>query len=413
MKKSSPSLKMLLGIIVVVLVAGVGLYSFGKNKYSKRNQINEALEVLASKDIEKIAEVIQTDYPGFELTPETIDSFIVLLEDTSSYMNDLQNLHREDQKDYFEVVQTRKIFGLFDKYELFVNPVLFEVKTDTPEATITVNGQEVHVTETADEIYTAGPYMPGIFEINVNAETNGFEFETSDTLSLFRSKDQDDAYVELPLDGKHFSVSSNLPGWDVIVNGNNLGTLNENGEGQFGPILWQPGFEVYAQKEYPSGILKTESQYIAEQPRDFNFQYDHKLNFRMISLIGFDLYFNIINHLQNADEVEDRADGMLQDLLIGGAENTLYSVIYDQVAENKTDTEAYEIHYDHSVNAIEHVDLDKFEIELSIIEERYYPRRSDKESTRDLTLHLATIEITEYDADGNPTALMIESIEPL
>lgn len=411
-KKVTRKQKVVMSVITMMVIICMLAFHIGKTTYSKGGQIDRLLEILETGDSARVAKILTTNDPNFEITTESIQPYINFIEENPSYLNDLKtSLSREEEKDNLTMVQNGKTMFFFDNYDFVLEPVYIELHTNHKGTAFLIDGEEVQVSDSDDYSAIVGPYAPDEFEITAMATLNGFEFTNSDFLNLVRDYEGTPASINLPLNGDQFKVTSDLVGWNVFVDDNPVGTLDENGDGEFGPILWEKGMDLHAEKDYPTGTIATEPQAFTEIDEIFTIKYEEPLNLRMTSILLFDLYFNIINHFHNADEIEDRAYTELSELLVGGTENSIYDQIADLVSKNKADTDAYEIRFGHSTSEMLRTDMDTYEISMNIVERRQYPRRSGKESTRTNHPFIATIKVIATDEEGIPTKLQLATME--
>ena len=402
----------IVSVLAVLAIIGVVTFNNAKETYSKEGQITHFIETLEKGDEKEVAEMLTTNDAAFEITAESVRPYLNYMEESSGYLDSLDNdLNRYGEKGNLSVVQNGKIMNMFDKYEFVLEPVYLELHTNHKDTAFLIDGVEVDVSDSDNYSVTVGPYAPDEYEITAAATINGFEFTNSAVANLIQNYEGTPFIMDLPLDGDYFRVSSDVPDWNVRIDETLVGTLDTDGKGEFGPILWEKGLEVYAEKEFPSGIITTEPQIIGDLDEIIQISYVEPVHYRMISMLVFDLYFNIMNHLQNSDNIEDRAYTELADLLVDGDKNPIYQQTIDVISQNKTDTEAYDIRYNHGVAGMTRTDIDKYEITLEITEQHSYPRRSDQESTRTAQLYVATLIVTDRDEEGVPSEMMMESIE--
>ncbi|WP_164544053.1 zinc ribbon domain-containing protein [Jeotgalibaca ciconiae] len=411
-KKITRNQKITVNAIAVIAFICTIVFNIGKTIYSKEGQIAHLLEILEKGDSVQAAKILTTDDPNFEITADSIQPYIRFVEGNSTYLFDLERyLSGDEEQDNLTMVQNGKTMFFFDNYDFVLEPVYMELHTNYKGTAFLIDGEEVQVSDSEDYSTTVGPYAPGEFDITAMATLNGFEFVNSDSVNLVWDYEDAPVYIDLPLEGERFKVGGDLSGWTVFVNGNPAGTLNEDGDGEFGPILLEKRVEIHAEKEYPSGTIATEPQILREIDEVFIAKYAEPLNLPMTSRLLFDLYFNIINHFHNSEEIEDRAYTELSELLVGGTENPIYDQIANLVSQNKADTEAYDIRFDHSTSEMLRTDMDTYEISMNIVERRQYPRRSSKESIRTVHPCVATIKVIETDEEGIPTKLQLAAIE--
>lgn len=255
-------------IIAFVLVVFLG-YNVGKTVYSQENQIERITEALASKDAEKIADVVTTNDPNFEINAESLSGFTEYLDQNSNYLNEMtQNLKTNGYYDSFNILQNGKKFGLYDAYELVMNPVYGDIYTNDEDVTIYQEEEELFTSDSEDFSREVGPFAPGILTFTAEGTINDFPLSTTEEVAWL-SHDSHNS-VDLSLTGTNFSVSSDLESATVFLNDESIGQL-EDGSGEFGPIQFEEGMQLHVGQKFEDEEIVSEKVTLDENKTHYEF----------------------------------------------------------------------------------------------------------------------------------------------
>lgn len=234
------------GIIGLILLLFIG-YNVGSTVYSQENQTNRITEALVAKDAEKLADVTTTDDPNFEVNADNLEGFISYLDQNPNYLNELvAGLERTGSHGSFVIRQNGSRLGLYDAYELVLQPVYGTVYTNTEDVSISLDDEELPVSDEDDFSGEIGPFAPGFLTFTATGEINDFPITVEQEVTWL---DGDSNDVDLSLTGMHFSVSSDLDNATVYVNGESIGELKD-GHGEFGPIPFEEGMELHVAQTF-------------------------------------------------------------------------------------------------------------------------------------------------------------------
>ena len=253
------------GIIALLLLLFIG-YNVGSTVHSQENQTSQITEALVAKDADKLADVTTTDDPNLEVNAENLEGFVRYLDQNPNYLNELvAGLERTGRHGPFVIRQNGSRFGLFDAYELVMQPVYGTVSTNTEDVSISLGDEELLVSN--DDSYSGqvGPFVPGLLTFTASGMMNEFPITVEHEVEWL---DGDYNEVDLSLTGLHFSVISELENATVYVNGESIGEL-ENGRGEFGPIPFEEGMELHVAQTFgedevvsdPIELSETENYY--------------------------------------------------------------------------------------------------------------------------------------------------------
>ncbi|MGG5782199.1 zinc ribbon domain-containing protein [Bacillus albus] len=271
--KSKKNLFLIIGFAIIIILL-FGAYKFGAYKFSKEKQINVMIEAFQKKDINAIDEFVKANDSSLKIKTEDIKAYMRYLKENPSYNKQLLSyLQKEtvDQKltkdkNSFkdgEIVEEGKEWFLYPKYKFSMKSYYMSVSTTAKNAEIYVNDKketELSSDKTSKEL---GPYSPGTYVVKATAKTELTELETEKEVDL-ADEQGEKVNVDLSLEGKYVSISSNENDATVFVNGKKRGKLSY-GNYKLGPVSTDGTVEVHLEKTTDFGVIKSESVKIGDQ----------------------------------------------------------------------------------------------------------------------------------------------------
>lgn len=271
--KSKKNLFFLIGFLIVAAVL-FGAYKFGANKFSKEKQVNVMIEAFQKKDVNAIDEIVKADDPSLKIKIEDIKAYMRYLKENPSYNKELlsylqkETINQKLVKDKAsfkdgQIVEDGKEWFLYPKYKFSMKSYYMRVSTTAKNAEIYVNDKketELSSDKTSKEL---GPYFPGTYVVKATAKTELTELETEEEVDL-ADEQSGKVEVELSLEGKYVTISSDENDATVFVNGKKRGKLNY-GSYNLGPVSTDETVEVHLEKTTDFGVIKSESIKIGDQ----------------------------------------------------------------------------------------------------------------------------------------------------
>ncbi|HDR8022126.1 TPA: hypothetical protein QCY54_001002 [Bacillus cereus] len=271
--KSKKNIMLLIGFVVIFAIL-FGAYKFGASKFSKEKQVNAMIEAFQKKDANAIDEFVKVDDPGLKMKADDIKGYIRYLKENPSYNKELLSyLQREtvDQKlasdkasfKDGQIIEDGKEWFLYPKYKFNMKSYYMNVSTTAKNAEIYVNDKketELSSDKTSKEL---GPYFPGTYVVKATAKTELTELETEEEVDL-ADEQSGKVEVNLSLEGKYVTISSDEHDATVFVNGKKRGKLNY-GSYNLGPVSTDETVEVHLEKTTDFGVMKSESIKIGDQ----------------------------------------------------------------------------------------------------------------------------------------------------
>lgn len=399
------------GIVLFIILAGFSGYKIGEQIYSKQNQIDAFIETLASADENKLAKLVVTHDPNFKVTPESLAPFATYLSENKSYVSNLGSAFRNsistDSKEIYVSKNGKKMF-FYDNYELVINPVYFNVSTNVADATITLNGKELLVSDEEDFSKEVGPYAPGKYEFHATADINGYQFENKakeNILSNFETE------VYLPVEGVEFSIYSNQENPDVYLNNKKIGQLKD-GYGDFGPVSWSDGMLLELGMEFPSGTLKSKSTELYNYDDSYSLDFTNVFSYQDVSDVLFDPLTSQIIYMSESDEeyLDSEDESELASYLTGGKNSELYVRFIEYAKVFRGNKDAESLSYNYNITDITQTDVNLYTVTMDFELTTYYSYSSNRDNLEERYDYTFVVESYEKDDYWNPIGFTLSEI---
>jgi len=271
--KSKKNLFLIIGFAAIAALL-FGAYKFGAYKFSKEKQVNVMIEAFQKKDINAIDEFVKANDSSLKIKTEDIKVYMRYLKENPSYNKQLLSYLQKETVDQKltkdkssfkdgEIVEEGKEWFLYPNYKFSMKSYYMSISTTAKNAEIHVNDKkeaELSSDKTSKEL---GPYFPGTYVVKATAKTELTELETEKEVDL-ADEQSEKVKVDLSLEGKYVSISSDESDATVFVNGKKRGKLNY-GSYKLGPVSTDETVEVHLEKTTDFGVMKSESVKIGDQ----------------------------------------------------------------------------------------------------------------------------------------------------
>lgn len=222
--------------VLIVLIFIFGTYKFGESYYSKTNQVERYQELLLSTDAEKIAKAVKSTDQQFQLTKENIQVYTNYLKDNKAYLtnltNHLSNVKASESDVYLK--KNGKHFFLFDKYDLMLQPVYFNVVTNVNGMSLAVNDvQEEAISDQENYTWKLGPLVPGDYLIKGTFDYNGEETTVEQVLEQIDREEisgKNTRNLSFEVMKVKVDVVSMIKDGELLVDGTSVAKLKDNGK---------------------------------------------------------------------------------------------------------------------------------------------------------------------------------------
>ena len=271
--KSKKNLFLIIGFAIIAALL-FGADKFGAYKFSKEKHVNVMIEAFQKKDINAIDEFVKANDSSLKIKTEDIKAYMRYLKENPSYNKQLLSYLQKETVDQKltkdkpafkdgEIVEEGKEWFLYPKYKFSMKSYYMNVSTTAKNAEIYVNDKKETELSSDKNSKELGPYFPGTYVVKATAKTELTELETEKEVDL-ADEQSEKVKVDLSLEGKYVSISSDESDATVFVNGKKRGKLNY-GSYKLGPVSTDETVEVHLEKTTDFGVMKSESVKIGDQ----------------------------------------------------------------------------------------------------------------------------------------------------
>ncbi|MGE7882749.1 zinc ribbon domain-containing protein [Bacillus sp. NPDC094077] len=271
--KSKKNLFLIIGFVIIAALL-FGAYKFGAYKFSKEKQVNVMIEAFQKKDIDAIDMFVKAEDPSLKIKTEDIKAYIQYLKENPSYNKELLSYLQKETVDQKltqdkasfkdgQIVEEGKEWFLYPKYKFSMKSYYMSVSTTAKNAEIYVNDKKETALSSDKTSKELGPYFPGTYAVKATAKTELTELETEKEVDLADEK-SGKVEVDLSLEGKYVTISSDESDATVFVNGKKRGKLTY-GSYNLGPVSTDETVEVHLEKTTDFGVMKSESIKVGDQ----------------------------------------------------------------------------------------------------------------------------------------------------
>lgn len=208
-------------ILVLIIAFKVGDSIYAPNKTAKK--FNDAVQ---DSDAKALKELIVSEDDELKIDNKSVESMLDHLEDNEDTKEILIN-HIDEQGERLQKngsepsifeddiafnLKKNGTFLMYDKYEVVVSPIYFELSTNYKDTELLVN--EESVGKSKKEYYTkkVGPYLPGTYDFKAKYESEFVDLEAEKTVENFTEDNV--PVVDLSISGQ--SVTFDLPFYDEL-----------------------------------------------------------------------------------------------------------------------------------------------------------------------------------------------------
>jgi len=245
-------------VIVIVLIGGA--YLFGRNYYSRTNQLNRDISALKTGK-QGVAQQFTTADPSLKLTDKKLQPLVAHFKANRQALATFQQQLRTQAQTtdgLFEYQVTGKHWLLFDKYQIKVKPVYAQLTTNRAHVQLQIDGKRVATTGSADYSHKFGPYVPGDYQLLASGTVNGQLLQNKSTVYLHQN---DDNY-DLSLKTISFTVAG-TPKTTVYLNGKSQGEIGSNGTLAINDTAWSSNLVL-------TGKYRVDGKTVASKPRQIS-----------------------------------------------------------------------------------------------------------------------------------------------
>lgn len=252
--------KVIIGLSVLVIASLSGAYVGGKYYYSYDNQLKRHADVFKSKDPKKIAEIVSSDDPNYNVSETEIKKmtdYYSKEENKEAYSKFIKGMtsNPSSLKD-IKLVNNGKYFMLFDKYDYKVEPVYISIEKTQPEVDIKIDDKKVESSKKETTI-KVGPLTPGSYKIT--GSLKDVTSETNVTLICFNNDEfKGNDPITIDLHKVSFVIETNVEGADVLIDNKKVNTM-EKDKLIIKDVVWHQGMTVKLEKTVGKDKMTSDS----------------------------------------------------------------------------------------------------------------------------------------------------------
>lgn len=391
-------------IFILICLCTVG-YFFGKNYFTRENQIERFINVLIESKPEKLSANLTSSDPNYKVTKENIEVFAKYLGTHKKYTSDLAVALKNGQysdSDIF-MAEKGKYFLVFPKYEFYIKPIYITMGTNQKNVELFANGASMGKSDSENFEKEIGPLTPGTYVFEGKL-TEGDKVEVNKTemdLIRFGNDEFDEQqYVNLTINKVKFDVVANVSTGDVYVDNEKIGALVD-GKLSVGPLIWNQGMTVQVKQTFAAGEVVSdiytieENEFLAEEYNKYNvisLYIDSEVEEYDIEEFLSSFYSNVTKYTDDYCSFGEAEENILASYFISGKKNKEYVDFADnfikpnRTNENKDYTGCYP-----EFEKVKQVDMNTYEIQYTITYETHY---TDKPSlTEKFRYKKATLKV--------------------
>ncbi|MBM7539793.1 zinc ribbon domain-containing protein [Amphibacillus cookii] len=378
-KRNKLIISAVLSLILLLFIS----YRMLDNYYAEDAQIDRLIASIQNRESSDLVKQLVTYDPSFEVTEESIAPYMDYLNDNNEYLSRLVERMR-NRNDAFNssnelyIEQEGSHFGLFDRYQLVMNPVYLAIESSIDGAVIAINDEEAGIYY-ADDLVSVGPVAPGRYQFSAAVDSD-IPLENVKTEDILSSSDT--YLVTIPLRSILFSVTSDIEDATVYLDDVEIGKLSD-GEGQFGPLPLNDNSLLQLKKAYESETLASEPIHVTE------YQDDYHILFELANVESAQSTLNAlyrdVGYLISWGETDSRLSD-IQALLVDGRDNSLYQTFNNTADRYNDDEEVQSVNYTASIQEFEQLDIYDYAVIYELdVETRHYYGASQDDYTQTLT----------------------------
>ncbi|MEN1967846.1 zinc-ribbon domain-containing protein [Lentibacillus sp. N15] len=271
----------ILGLIIVILgiILFGSYYTINKMIMSPEAVTSRFMEAVKEKDATQVRRYINDGQLEMDASNTDTKAFLTFLDDRPQMITAMSDQLQHDVQmyldhpDYMNVASAAedmslaslkkdgKKWLLFDHYVVNIKPVYIEVTSTEDETAIFVGGKEVG-TVGGEKEKKFGPFLPGIY--NVKAVIDGDYGKVENVQEVdFSEKDEEGVSPAFDFSSNYVELYSDNN--DAILYVNGKSTKKKIGDiGIFGPVPKDDSIELFARKEFSTGVKKSDTTIIGK-----------------------------------------------------------------------------------------------------------------------------------------------------
>ncbi|MBC8062984.1 MAG: hypothetical protein H7Y18_20325 [Clostridiaceae bacterium] len=267
------------GIVLVLVIIS---YNVGASVTSRDKVLVKFNQALNSKDSSKLARYIVSSDIKQKIDTKAIGELLNYIEKNPSYRDEIaksvknqslnmggtSNLKVNNTEDLFTLKKSGKTWFFYDRYVFELKAVYINIQTDFKDTQVFLGDKLICTANKKGYEKVVGPYLPGLYKIKAILKGAYVNMEKSIDVDLVKvenstNKSQKLKSVKLNLDVHEVSIDSDYEDAKLFVNGKDTKILVKDAK-KFGPVSKDGSVKIYAEKEFPWGLIKSEEVKVDE-----------------------------------------------------------------------------------------------------------------------------------------------------
>ncbi|WP_419639168.1 TcaA 3rd/4th domain-containing protein [[Bacillus] enclensis] len=221
-------------------------YFYIKDQSSPESTIDSFIKSMKDGDARTLSDEVHNAVTGMyvnesemkkllndlQKSPETMEAIIKSLKEQEKEFSNNKSSNTKRKSIIFALFKSpEKKWNVIDQYSIQLNSIDLTIQAESG-AEISINQKEIPLSESG--LYEVKNLLPGTFILKATKKENHGTLESSKTLTLWETPEEP---VTLFFKNEYITVSSNLTGAELYLNGKPHGTLTEKQtEIRIGPI---------------------------------------------------------------------------------------------------------------------------------------------------------------------------------
>lgn len=270
MSKQTKIIAGIIGALIIFLFVG---YKVAETMTSYERKIDKFETAMHEADHDALAGILTTNNASLEINEDAVGGLIEYYSDYPSELNDLVRHLREQGKayaddsefmvyesDYYPInlVKNGK-FLIFDRFDIQVSPVYFNVYTNYQDTEILMDGEVIGTATSDDYSKEFGPFLPGTYTFTARYVSDYVELETEATYTNYNPGYVSEVNLYIEADEVYFEVTyaDGLEEVKLLINGEDSG-INLLETDTVGPLPIDGTVEVAYEAVLPWGTVTTD-----------------------------------------------------------------------------------------------------------------------------------------------------------
>lgn len=271
-RKQKISAFSILFFLVIILI----LYSAASYRFSKGSAISRLQKAIANNDAKTAASLIRSSDKKLTIDEKNIRSFLIYMNKNPSHLQILlDTLHKQSssldgKKDtgcwncYLTLKKSPEKFLGFSTYYFEMKPCYADISTNYASTKVYVDGKYMFTSDPDafnNEAVTCGPFVQGEHKLKAACETIIGKSESTESVDLVSNiSDIGVPYnyrCSIGVKDSFVYVYCNVEDSEIFINGNDTGKTSSEIK-VLGPVNNNPDTKVYAEKNSPWGVLRSD-----------------------------------------------------------------------------------------------------------------------------------------------------------